>query len=167
VSRYSYDGDEAMTYGLWEANAQRALSGKRGKQALRDLREALLALPEPVLIEGALCTVNPQLRNDQYGEVSEHGEGVCAIGAYLWHKRVKAGMGPAEAFDSLPTLLDDDSEMYDTAVLAQAEGGITFTLAWELAYRNDETYARMTPEQRYMAFLTWIDEQLDETEEAQ
>jgi hypothetical protein len=49
--------DGKNTAGLWRANVKRALAGKRGQAALRDLRDALLALPEKRLIEGALCTV--------------------------------------------------------------------------------------------------------------
>jgi hypothetical protein len=170
MSRYEYDGEAAMPYGLWRANVKRAMSSRRGRQALCDLREALLALPEPVLIEGALCSVNPQqrasayhhewMRNSARSNFEDMGEGVCAIGAYMWHRKVKAGMDPAEAFDSLPTLLDSESDLHDTAKLAQAEADITYTLAWELAYKNDETFEGMTPEERYTAFLAWIDAEL-------
>lgn len=37
---------------------------------------------------------------------------------------------------------------------------MAFTLAWELAYRNDETFRDKTPEERHAAFVAWIDEQL-------
>lgn len=50
-------GREVDTSGLWRANVRRALAGKRGQAALRELRAALDALPEKRLIEGALCTV--------------------------------------------------------------------------------------------------------------
>ena len=84
------------------------------------MREALLALPEKRLIAGALCTVGGVERrarpNDLHGwyrqdlaaKVESEGEGVCAIGAYLWFKKVKAGADPRAAFDGLPTLLDVD-----------------------------------------------------------
>lgn len=175
MSRYEYDGDGAMPYGLWRSNVDRALKGKRGKQALRDLREALLALPEPRLIEGALCTVDPEQRAShsagpqrdwRLAELREHGEGVCAIGAYLWHQKVKAGMDPAEAFGSLPTYADSDgADLHDTARLAEDTAPITYTLAWEIAIRNDETWGGKTPEERYTAFMAWIDGELGETAE--
>ena len=162
MSRYEYDGDEsAMPYGLWRSNVDRALKGKRGRQALRDLRDALQALPEPRLIEGALCTVSPEKRPVRYLADEQLG-GVCAIGAYLWHQKVKAGMDPAEAFDSLPTLPDDDSELHDTAKLAESEARMTYTLAWELAYMNDEKWGRKSPEERHAAFLAWLDAELAE-----
>lgn len=66
MSRFEGDyeprDDGKDTSGLWAANVQRALRGKRGRQALADLREALLALPEKRLIEAALCTVGIQDR---------------------------------------------------------------------------------------------------------
>ena len=34
---------------------------------------------------------------------------------------------------------------------------MAFTLAWELAYRNDETFRDKTPEERHAAFVAWID----------
>jgi hypothetical protein len=177
MSRYwddDYEEDFPNQLAFWQANADRALKGKRGRLALRDLREALLALPEPRLIEGALCTVNPQRRIEElprYGggpdlaaKVERNGEGVCAIGALLWYRKVKAGMDPAEAFDSLPTLDDSNHDLDDTARLAVGDAGIVYSVAWRLACRNDETFRHMNPQERHAAFLAWIDAELaDET----
>jgi hypothetical protein len=63
MSRYSdyddYEGEpeQVLAAGRWERNARVALKGKRGRKALAELREALMALPERRLIEGAVCTV--------------------------------------------------------------------------------------------------------------
>lgn len=171
MSRYHDDGDyDTMPAGLWDANLERALKGRRGQQVLRDLRDALAALPEPRLIEGALCTVGARRRMESGpsdwldhaalgAKAQEQGEGVCAIGAYLWHRKVKAGMDPDEAFASLPPLLDEDSGLWETADLAR-RAGVTFTLAWDLAMRNDEVFSAKSPEERHAAFLAWIDGQL-------
>jgi hypothetical protein len=177
MSRYGddYDGEDFPNQlALWQANYERALKGRRGRKALSDLRDALLALPEKKLIEGALCTVNPAKRLQdipedswRYRDLSEaldgKGEGVCAIGALLWHRKVKAGMGAAEAFDSLPTLEDANHGLDDTASQAVSDAGIAYSLAWALACKNDETYGRMTPEERYTAFLAWIDAELGDS----
>ena len=174
MSRYEddYDGEDFPNQSaLWHANAERALKGKRGRKALTDLRAALLALPDKRLIEGALCTVNPEKRrefrpedawryNDLAGRAAQDGTGVCAIGALLWHRKVKAGMDPAEAFDSLPTMDDANHDLHDTARLAVRDAGLVYSLAWDLAYRNDETYEARTPEERYAAFLAWIEQEL-------
>jgi hypothetical protein len=153
---YEGDGDEDYPnqWALWEKRAQLALEGRRGKAALRELREALEALPEKRLISGALCTIGLQSRLETMPEnvpgsrfdwdtrknvddqipnperfeleefVEKHGtepEGVCAMGAMAWHRKVKAGMDPAEAFASLPVLPDTD---YSSASkTAQARSG--------------------------------------------
>lgn len=163
-----YDGEDFPNQAaLWQANAERALKGKRGRRALRDLRAALLALPEPRLIAGALCTVNPARRAEGrthpdwlLADIAEKGEGVCAGGALLWHLRVKGGMDPIAAFDSLPTLEDDNHSGWESADLIAHEAGLARPLAVEIAFRNDETYLRMTPEERWTAFLAWIDAEL-------
>lgn len=162
----SFPGESA----LWEANAERALRGKRGRRALRDLREALLALPEKKLIEGALCTVGSARRLGElavYGgrieladNVEDNGEGVCAIGALLWHRMVKAGMDPAEAFESLPTLDDSNHDLDDTARLAVSDAGLAYSLASNIAYKNDGTFGGKSPEGRHAAFMAWIDAEL-------
>jgi len=174
MSRYGDDdGEGAMPYGLWAATVRRSLRSARGQRALRDLREALLALPEKKLIEGALCTVGSASRLEALpakyggrielaGNVEDNGEGVCAIGALLWHQKVKAGMDPAEAFGSLPTLEDANHDLDDTAYLAAGDAGIAYSLAWSLAYRNDETYGDLAPEDRYARFLAWINAELGE-----
>lgn len=181
MSRFGeWDGEEDFNNQgeFWMKRAQLALEGRRGRKALQELRAALLALPEKRLISRALCTVNPdrriaehraeggyteQLPDELTRLIEEQGQGVCAIGAYVWHQKVKAGADPVEAFDALPTL--DDLDGYDAAGATARIGrdhGLTFTLAWELAEQNDGEYGfgGLSPEQRYAAFLRWIDAQL-------
>lgn len=179
MSRFDdYDDDEQFPNQgeFWHANVKRALAGKRGKKALAELRDALLALPEKRLIAGALCTVGGVeqradvgghwYREDLAYKVEKEGEGVCAIGAYLWFKKVKAGADPRAAFDELPTLLDSEGAGdWETAQAGKA-AGLTFTLAWALASRNDSAFDDLTPEQRYDAFMGWLDEQLLDLEPA-
>jgi hypothetical protein len=177
MSRYDdtgdyYDQDFPGQSALWHANAERALRGKRGRKVLTDLREALMALPEHRLIEGAMCTTAAARRLEDLpdrgwsreeftGIAEKEGEGVCAVGAYLWHRHVKAGMDPVAAFDALPTIFGGDG-IEDTARIAEA-AGVVYSLAWNLAYRNDETYGEKMPEARWAAFIEWIDQQLDGT----
>lgn len=196
MSRYGdndYDSENwALDAGRWERNSRAALKSKRGRKALAEIREALLALPEKRLIEGAMCTVGgperiPEVTEEEAGKypswadrarwlredrealrkqvaesAARQGCGVCLNGALLWHRKVKAGMPPGEAFAALPTVIawDDGDPMVQTARIAEREAGIAFTLAWELAYRNDETFGKLTPEERWTAFVAWIDGQL-------
>lgn len=179
MSRYGdpdYDEDFPNQGAFWVANARRALKGRRGRAALAELREALLHLPEKRLIDRALCTVKPENRRpkpytlpsgsvqDWQGAefdrlVEDTGEGVCAVGAFLWWKQVKAGKTPEEAFDALPTHADTDFDISETAYEGE-KAGLTYPLAWELAFRNDERYEKLSPEERYTKFLAWIDEEL-------
>jgi len=165
-----YDGEGPyITAEMWQHNVQLALKGRKGQKALRELRDALLALPEKRLIARALCTAGktrPEGLDDSwrvrdFDEIidSQGGAGVCAVGAYAWHKKVKAGMEPTAAFESLPMLADTDSGIYDTKMVG-VEAGLTRTLAYEFAYLNDETYESLSPEERWIAFMVWIEKQL-------
>jgi hypothetical protein len=84
---------------------------------------------------------------------------VCAVGAFIWHQKIKAGMTPDEAFNSLPILTDEDTSLTDTADQGKA-AGLTWTLAYLLADRNDETLGGYTPEERYEKFMGWLDQEL-------
>jgi|SRR5579859_77974 len=213
---YDDDPEAVLAYGRWAHNARQVLRSKRGRKALAEIREALLALPERRLISGAMCTVGtvdvrlPEItdadverdadesreyirssgwtprdldgyleeraRNLRYerqaerealaGKQAEQGCGVCVNGALLWYRKVRDGMDPDEAFASLPILIDGEDggdPLAETAGLAEKEAGIAYTLAWQLAYRNDETYELKTPEERWTAFMEWIDGLLAES----
>ncbi len=68
---YSEEEDYPGQFGLWQGNCKRSLKGKDGQAELKELRAALLALPEKRLIHGSLI--------DADGEV-------CAVGAYARYK---------------------------------------------------------------------------------
>src|SRR6266436_3595798 len=93
---YSEDEDYQGQFALWRANLNRCLLGKKGQQALRELHEALIALPEKRLIAGSLA---------------EDGE-VCAIGALLANRH-PANLREA-ALKELESISDDgeDSDQY-------------------------------------------------------
>lgn len=143
MSRYSDFYSEA-TYSnageLWSSNVLRALRSPRGRKALTELREALLRLNNKRLITDRLYD----------------GADVCAIGAYAVYKQIQEGTDPWEAFELLPREIEP---LEETANIG-TQYGLTKTLAWEVAYRNDETYGRQTPEQRYQTFLRWLDREL-------
>ena len=181
MSRFSDDYDYDCEYytnaaDLWQHNVKAALSGKRGKKALAELRDALRALPDKRLIAGALCTVgadqrgagsNQWYRDDLADNIGRQGgEGVCAIGAYLWFKKVKAGIDPQTAFEELPTYLDSDGDADWRTADAGKAAGLTYTLASTLAYQNDMSYEGMSPGERYEAFMTWLDDQLADAQVA-
>ncbi len=73
--RISYTEDEEFggQFELWQANCMRSLKGKVGQRELRELRAALLALPEKRLVCGLLESADGEM---------------CAIAAYGKHKGV-------------------------------------------------------------------------------
>ncbi len=65
MSRSGYS-DDCEHLELWRSNVRKTINGKKGQAFLRELIDALDAMPEKRLISGSL--------------VEEHGQ-VCAIGA--------------------------------------------------------------------------------------
>jgi hypothetical protein len=163
-----YDENFPNEWAFWEWRTRQVLSGRPGRKALAELREALLALPEKRLVANALSTVGkrevPATATRWYAEdhnalIREQGEGVCAVGAFVWHQRVKAGADAAEAMRDLPLNPDYDGDPELTVETGKA-AGLTWTLAWLLMSKNDDDFKNLTPEERYDAFLAWIDARL-------
>src|SRR5262245_59672680 len=73
MSRINYadEEDHPGQFELWQANCLRSIKGRKGQAALRELEQALLALPEKRLIADELENADGQ---------------VCAIGALVKHK---------------------------------------------------------------------------------
>jgi hypothetical protein len=93
-----------------------------------------------------------------------NGCGVCLIGAYLWYLKVLDGMDPAEAFDALPTILGtEDGGLDETADYVVQVADIARTMAWELAFLNDERFGEQTPEGRWQAIAGWLDGMLGDS----
>jgi hypothetical protein len=198
--RFEWDGDgDSPGYEnvaeLFEQRARTAIYSKRGRASLRELREALMALPKHELIYGAMCRKPKELEDGDIGFEEQEAEraekaklvvgqvgldgavveqldpaeqyGVCGVGAYIWWKKVQAGVDPVQAFNELPELDTTDDwkvegdEMFTTAYEGQ-RAGLTYTLAWEVASGNDETFASLTPPERWQAMVDWIDKVLAE-----
>lgn len=184
VGDSDYDQEYNNQGDLWWANVRRALGGKRGRKALAELREALIHLPEKRLIEGALGRIEyvdneagPEVAAVAPGQVGCFDEpgpeeftqtvrlpggqkasgSVCAVGAFIWWKRIKAGEEPERVLNDLDGKAEDD--LWETAYAGQ-RAGLAYTLAWALAYRNDEEYGGISDEERYARTLNWVDRQL-------
>jgi hypothetical protein len=149
VSRFYYDGNDSeycnLDWGRWENNLKQILHGKRGQKVLADLEAALLALPEPRLIEGAICEVTE-------GEDGATKAEYCVIGAYAAAK----GKTPDELAQLGGVYKDEMDEA--TADLGVSLG-MPRTLAWHLGDMNDQAFGESTPEERYNRMLRWVQEQ--------
>jgi hypothetical protein len=126
---------------LYRANVERSLRGKAGQARLRELREALLALPVKAL------------EAEIFAEGERDAPKVCALGAWALAKQ---GGDPTAARAMVPPFGDD----HVTAQYLKRHGWPKLVV-WEAIYQNDEGSSRVqTPEQRYQFVLAWVEEQI-------
>lgn len=95
MSRFDndYEPEYNNAWDLWNASLNQHLGGAKGQQALRELRDALLAMPEKCLIAGRLA--------DEQGHV-------CTVGALALHRRVSEGEPREKVLADLAALIPDD-----------------------------------------------------------
>lgn len=148
MSRVDWDDEEPWNNAglMYDWNRRRSLVGKRGKAALQELREVLEALPRKRLVASALVT------SDQ---------DVCLVGAYAHAKGV--GMEPAR-FDEWGDPDRDPEDEYRETIRAGAQAGLSKSLASALCIVNDDRFCELSPEERYIAALKWIDYTLAQTD---
>lgn len=111
MSRHGYtdDMDDPLAHGRWRAQVLSALRGKRGQALLRELAEALDAMPDKRLYPGSFATAEGEF---------------CTLGV----------LG-----EKLGTKMDDlgDEDWCDTALVGE-RFGIANAMAAEIMYLNDE-----------------------------
>lgn len=166
-----YDG-EGMPWELWETVVSNALGGRRGQEALAAMEEALFALPEPKLIEGRLasdggvCAIGAFVAHrraqdegvDLPAIIAAMGTGVscwcghgrdahsdAACSGKLWQDR------PCSCTEYEP----EDGDAYETVEAGQ-RAGLTHTVAWHLAYLNDEQLAGYSEADRFEKMLAFV-----------
>lgn len=134
-SGYSEDCDNLM---LWRGAVRSAIKGRRGQAFLRELLEALDALPQKRLVADEM--------------LSPTGE-VCALGSV----GVRRGMD-AELLEGLTEDAPDDVAKHF---------GIAYALAAEIVYVNDEArlpyygpWRPESPEARWQRVRAWVVEHL-------
>lgn len=148
MSRYvepsDYEGWEFIS-GRWEINVKRAFAGKRGQRALKEIELALLSLSEPKLYAGNFCQTFFDVDTDTF-EVQ-----ACVLGAWAYHRK---------NWWLIKTISDIDAyygqNINDTAAEIAEKKSMSFTMAWELIYLNDEKLDACTPEDRYERILETI-----------
>lgn len=123
------------SYEGWVRRVDRALYSRKGQQRLQKLAQALLALPEPVLI----------------AEKLSDGQNVCALGALAAVTMEQRGMPRERALQSL-----QDDDPWDVGM----DIGLSETFVTVLMHRNDDWNAG-SPRQRYIGMLSWIKELLE------
>lgn len=181
MSRFdSLDDDGGIPMGLWEQMVSNAITGKRGQAALAELELALEALPSKRLIygslakEGTVCAVGAYVASKRaerlkisFREAVEmlnletqcacghayaaHDDGSCTAERYVFGAPLDQQLVPCSCEEFRP------EEQYITETVEEGTGvGLTYTIAWHLAYLNDEQFEEMSPEERYEATLGWV-----------
>lgn len=159
-SGYSEDCDNDWSLIRWRGAVKSAIRGKRGQALLKEMLEALDAMPVKRLIRGELvatglpeCIYRPEPREDVIvggdqlvngrGEVFSIGE-VCAFGA----------LGMKRGVD-MSTLDAHDSESVAGAF------NVADALAKEIAWINDDDgWHNETPEKRFERVRAWVEGQI-------
>jgi hypothetical protein len=150
MSRSNYTDDYGDDFpgqlALYRANVKRSMRSRAGQARLRELRDALLALPVKALEYETF--VDPFATEPH----------VCALGAWALAKTGNA----IEAAKLVGEGADDD-------VTAEALGplGWPHLVVRDIIYLNDEaSYNVETPAQRYTRMLGWVSSQIVETPNA-
>ena len=127
-SGYSYDLDP-LELGRWRAAVSRALRGRRGQAALRELAQALDAMPEKRLVAGSFSA----------------GCGVCTLGALAAHRG-------GDVSDMEPYVQGD--EVNGSQVSRRFN--IAKSMVKEIMFMNDEWVDDETPGQRWSRMRAWV-----------
>lgn len=142
-SGYTDDMDDPLAHGRWRAAVNSAFRGKRGQAFLREILEALDALPEKRL------TANSLVRDDGCA---------CTLGAVA----LKRGI------DTSAFRLPDDADECEVEDTFQNIGGlfgIADAMAREIMYENDDGGSPdETDEQRFARMRRYVEHRLIEWE---
>ncbi len=125
-SGYSDDCDDNWAHIRWRGMVASAFRGTRGQDFLKEMVDALDALPRRRLIANEL-------------EIKADVGDVCAIGAVGLSRRMDMSA--------------IDPEDYSRVAY---EFGIADPMAQEIVYVNDEWGYRDTPEERWLRMRRWI-----------
>lgn len=129
-SGYSDEIDDQLEYGRWRGRVASAIRGKRGQAMLRELRDALDALPEKRLVAGVL--------KDEDGCC-------CTAGVILDAKGV-------------PDLVNREGDDHDwIAQKLNVAPCVIQEIEWE---NDEDCYTAETPEQRWVRMREWVERRI-------
>jgi hypothetical protein len=182
MSRFDYDfDDEGIPYGLWEQAVSRGLGGARGQQALAALEEALLSLPEAKLVHGHLaaagsvCAVGAVVAQKRAREegadlatVIDAMAANCDCGHPRDAHRTGGGCTGTD-WNGKPCWCgryEPRAEDANETATAGMDAGLSLTMAYHLAFLNDEQFRDVDPETRFRRVLAWVRRAQGKTEDA-
>lgn len=131
-SGYTEDIEDSFELGRWRGVVASAIRGKRGQAFLREMIEALDAMPEKRLIAHELTCQSPA-GVYQFAAPDQ----VCAIGSVGARRKIDMGRLDPEDHDTLAGVF-----------------GIASPLVQEIEWVNDD-WDNTTPEQRWVRVRRW------------
>lgn len=147
MSRHGYT-DDAENFAMWRGRVASAIRGKRGQKMLRELRDALDAMPEKRLVARQLQTAA--------GEC-------CTLGCLARSK----GVDLSEVIDA------DDDVLHEFGAELADRLDVAECLIQEIEYWNDECGERAvttgpgawhwvheTPEERWTRMRAWVEKHI-------
>lgn len=161
MSRIDYvdcdDNESFLRACAFSANTERHLKGEKGQKALKELEEALLALPEKKLIYFNFVTRKSIL--DEVGEV-------CALGAVALKRRMDKGMTRAQAIRDMEEKAPEGPDYIKVSAWESIEETSEFlklkpNFVWSVVEQNDEQCGnKVSPEDRYRHVLEWVQKRI-------
>lgn len=137
---WDYDDGAMWRMIRWRGQVASAIRGKRGQAFLRELRDALDAMPEKRLI---------------YGKLTDGCGGVCALGAVGQHR----GMDLLSLERERAEREEDDDLNFANHTLSD-KFNIAHALVCELQFENDECAlygCNDTDERRWRIVRNWVE----------
>lgn len=137
-----YGDDFPGQLDLFRANVQRSIWSRAGQARLRELRDALSALPVK------------ELAADLFAAGSDASPEVCGLGAWAWWKS-QGDIAAARA------MVPSDADDHDTCDALKSRGWPRLVVL-EAVYMNDDGGLSRgeTPANRYARVLAWVESQL-------
>lgn len=140
-SGYSDDCDDDLAMGRWRGRVASAMRGKRGQAFLREMLEALDALPEKRLV----------------AEVLEAGGAVCAIGSVGKARGIDMSEIDPEDYGKVAATFGIAEPMAQEIVYMNDEGWYWLTDDNGFLVKDEAgQHIKITPEARFEKMRAWI-----------
>lgn len=165
-SWYCDDNDDPLALGRWRAQVRSATRGKRGQRLLRDMLDALDAMPEKRLVSGVL-EISSQTDERGAQKWAELFKDPTAADRYRKHyvetRPAAFKEGEVCALGALGRVRGMDMSRLDPE---DPDGvacafDVAAPLVREIVYMNDEgSYRNETPEDRWRRMRKWVAAQI-------
>lgn len=185
MGRFESDGEDGISYELWETILSNALGGRKGQAALAEMESALLALPKKQLVHGTLATNQGDVcaigalvahhKSVEQGVDIEtiiealgagvrcwcghvHGDEPCTqvMPNYVWDAKTRERTQQGDRVCRCECFEVEGEDAWERTIPAGQWIGLNWTVAYHLAWLNDQEFGNSTPPERYAQMLAWV-----------